>query len=50
MNTMGILHERTERVRKYKRVCKNHKVSNSNQLWEMILNMCLLLEQEKLLI
>jgi putative transposase len=35
MNTMGILHERTERVRKYKRICKNHKVSNSNQLWEM---------------
>lgn len=35
MNTMGILHERTERVRKYKRICKNHKISDSNKLWEM---------------
>ena len=35
MNVMGVLKERTERVRKYKRICKNHKVSNSNQLWEM---------------
>jgi putative transposase len=35
MNVMGILNDRTERVRRYKRICKNHKIAGSNQLWEM---------------
>ena len=30
-----MLNPRTEQIRKYKRVCKNHKISSSNKLWEM---------------
>uniref|UniRef100_UPI003BAA8358 IS3 family transposase n=1 Tax=Clostridium tertium TaxID=1559 RepID=UPI003BAA8358 len=35
MKVMNVLKDRTERVRKYKKICRNHKVSSSNQLWEM---------------
>lgn len=35
MNVMGLLKNKLERVRRYKRICKNHLVAKSNQLWEM---------------
>lgn len=35
MKVMNVLKDCTERVRKYKKICRNHKISSSNQLWEM---------------
>ena len=35
MKVMNVLKDRTERVRKYKKICQIHKISSSNQLWEM---------------
>lgn len=35
MNLMGLLKEQIEHVRRYKRICNNHLVNRSNQLWEM---------------
>lgn len=30
-----MLKEKRSHVRRYKRICKNHLINNSNQLWEM---------------
>lgn len=35
MDVMGILKPDRRKPTQYKRVCKNHKISGSNQLWEM---------------
>lgn len=35
MKGMGLLQKKSERVTRYKRVCKNHSITASNQLWEM---------------
>lgn len=35
MNSMGLMQAKKVHVRKYKRICKNHLINKSNQLWEM---------------
>lgn len=35
MSVMGMIRDKKQPVRQYKRICKNHVVTNSNQLWEM---------------
>ncbi len=35
MLTMGVLRKQRKSIRKYKRICKNHEVLRSNQLWEL---------------
>lgn len=35
MFVMGLLKLKVKAVRKYKRICKNHVITGSNQLWEM---------------
>lgn len=35
MSTLGVLKKQRCRIRKYKRICKNHEIFRSNQLWEL---------------
>ena len=35
MNNMALLKTKKKPINKYKRICKNHLISRSNQLWEM---------------
>lgn len=35
MAVMGVLKAERKKIRQYKRICKNHEIRNSNNLWEM---------------